>query len=45
MLPRLLAWEIQWQLEPFIEMGKWEKAKFDLGGDDHLIFTWLGLLK
>ena len=45
MLFRLLDWKIRWLLEPFIEMRKWKKAEFILGGDDNLIVKKLGLLK
>ena len=30
MLPRLLAWKIEWLLELLSEMGKWKKAEFGL---------------
>lgn len=45
MLFKLLAWTIQWLLEPFIEMRKWKKAEFGLGEDDNLILKRLGLLQ
>lgn len=45
MLFRVLDWKIQWLFEPFIEMGKWKKAEFVLGGDDNLILKRLGLVE
>lgn len=32
MLPGLLAWKIEWLLEPLGEMGKWKKAEVGWGG-------------